>query len=211
MKIKAVIFSLLLAVFFAAPSFALIKIDNESVDLAISYAIKVRGSATDEILGKNWLNDGTGRILNVYTPFIQIVMKAQDYRLSGETAEDIKNLKKLMAKRISAVKRQNTVRFIVSLYGDKDDFAQNLTAYIEDESQMVTKGKKKAYLKIMPVKSQADKIAERDAFNPLHPFSAVNSYNFSFTSVEKLKTYYFVVSDGKEEVVRFLINNKDIF
>jgi hypothetical protein len=211
MKIKAVFLSLLLAIFFAAPSFALIKIDNESVDLAIDYAIKVKGNSSDDILGKNWLNDGTGRILNIYTPFIQIVMRAQDFSLSGDTPEDVKNIKKLMAKKITSIKKQDNIRFIVSVYGDKDDFAQKYTAYIVDENQIVTKGKKKEPLKLMPIKAEVDKIAERDAFNPLHPYSAVNSYNFNFAAINKLKTYYFVVSDGKEEVVRFLINNNDIF
>ena len=107
MKLKKVaILSILAFLFSVNSSFALIKIDDDSVDLAIKYGIKMKNSSTSDILGANWINDGTGRILNIYTPFIQLVMKSINLRSTGNNIEDLKLFKEKLGNKPEKIKKQ---------------------------------------------------------------------------------------------------------
>ncbi|MFH0702626.1 MAG: hypothetical protein V2B14_03700 [bacterium] len=215
MKLKNLIILIILSIFVfivnIGQSFALIKIDDESVNLAIKYSIKMKGMPTRDILGSNWLSDETGRILNIYSPFIQIIMKSTNQGTSGNPEEDIKNIKKILNNSINKIKIKNEIRFIIAIYGDKEDFAQKYNAYIIEADKYYSPDKFSKN-KIKPKKINTQKIAERDGFHPAHPFSAVNCYVFKFDDILKLKSYYFVLtSENNEEILKYKINNNEIF
>jgi|GEM_PF-3417255 len=205
------VFSLFLLsfIFSSLSAYSLVKIDDNSVDLAIKYGVKMKGNSVENILGTNWKNDGSGRILNIYSPFIQVAMKSTTKPSSGELDEDIKTVKNLLKYDITKVKNRNEVRFLVSFYGDNADFAKNCKAYIVEANKFSKDLKEQD--KITPKKTSVQKIADKDNFHPKHPFSAVNCYTFKFDKIFNLKEYYFIlVSDNKEEV-RYKINNEEIF
>ncbi|EKE03660.1 MAG: hypothetical protein ACD_20C00172G0013 [uncultured bacterium] len=188
-------------------SFALIKLDEESVDLAIKYGIQSKDMPTKNILSSNWLNDGTGRILNIYSPFIQVALKTTDQNSTGKMEEDIKTIKKRLYSKIDRIKEKNEVRFLIALYGDTEDFANNYKAQIVDINEY--EGQKKKIIK--PKKTNAQKVAEKDNFFPAHPFSAVNCYIFKFDNLFDLKEYYFILTNETGEEVKYKINNNEIF
>lgn len=206
--VKIIILFLLTFIFSTLSSYSLVKIDDNSIDLAIKYGIKMKGSPTESILGTNWLNDGNGRILNIYTPFIQVAMKSSSKPSAGESEEDIKLVKNLLQYDITKVKNKNEIRFLVAVYGDTIDFATQYKAYII-ETDKISSIKEKD--KINPKKSSVQKIADKDEYHPKHPFSAVNCYTFKFDNLFNLKEYYFIlVSDNKDEI-KYKINNEEIF
>ena len=190
-----------------ASSYAIIKIDDNSVDLAIKYGLKMKGNSVDYIMGPNWINDGNGRILNVYSPFIQLVMKSQNQGSTDNMQEDIKNIKIRLEKDITKIKTKNEIRFIVSIYGDKEDFAQKYKAFIVDANLISDSIKSQ----IKPKKINNQKIAERDQFDPKHPYSAINCYTFKFNDLANLKDYYFVIVSDNGDQVKYKINNAEIF
>ena len=209
MKIKSLfIAGLIVFAFSTASSQALIKIDDESVDLAIKYGIKSKDNPKNEILGSNWMNDYTGRTLNIYSPFVQIAIKAADQNTSGSPEEDLKIIKKRLAANITKVKNQNEIRFIIDIYGDSEDFAQKYKASIVDaESYYNSKNK----VTIKPKKSSLQKVADKDNYVPSHPYSAVNCYTFKFEDLFKLKEYFFILNSESGEKIEYKINNQEIF
>ena len=188
-------------------SYALIKIDDNSVDLAIKYGLKMKGNSPDYVLGSNWINDGTGRILNVYSPFIQLVMKSQNQGSTDDMEEDIKNIKTRLSRDITKIKNKNEIRFIVSIWGDKESFAQKYKAFVVS----VDSYSSDPTHTIKPKKTNNQKIAERDGFNPSHPYSAINCYTFKFNDIEKLKDYYFVLVSESGDEIKYRIINNEIF
>ena len=190
-------------------SLALIKIDDESIDIAITYGLKSKGMSTRDLLNSNWINDGTGQILNIYSPFIQIATKTTDQNSTGKVEEDLKAIKKRLSTKIDRIVDKNEVRFLVALYGNTEDFAQNYKAHIIDVNEYNGPNQKKNIIK--PRKADIQKIAEKDNFAPLHPFSSVNCYVFKFNDLFELKEYYFVLTNEKGEEVKYKINNEEIF
>ncbi|MDD3013386.1 MAG: hypothetical protein PHC34_06745 [Candidatus Gastranaerophilales bacterium] len=207
--VKIMILCFLTFIFNSLSSSALVKIDDNSIDLAIKYGIKMKGSSTENILSTNWVNDGNGRILNIYSPFIQIAMKSANKPSTGDAEEDLKMVKNLLQYDITKVKNKNEIRFIVAIYGDNINFAKNYKAYIIEANKFSNTLKEKD--KINPNKSSIQKIADKDNFHPKHPFSGINCYSFKFDNLFKLKEYYFIlVSDNKDEI-KYKINNENIF
>ena len=205
MKVKSAIFFAVCGLILnSSPSFSLIQPDDNSVDLAIKYGIKTKGNSTTYILGTNWVQDNTGAILNIYSPFIQIAVKSGNQNITGNIDEDVKIIKEKLKNTISAIKTKNEVRFILSFCGDSPYFSQKYKAYIIDIN---TSNK----AKIKPKKTSQQKEADKDGFNPEHPYSAVNCYIFKFDDISKLKEYYFIVAseDGKE--IKYKLNNSEIF
>lgn len=190
-------------------SFALIKIDKDSIDLAIKYGLKSKGLDTKDFLDSNWINDGNGRILNIYSPFIQIASKTTNQTAMGTTEEDIKNVKNRLITKINKIMDNNEVRFLVALYGDSENFAKNYKAYIIDASQSVDASKESK--KINPKKSHFQQVAEKDGFVREHPYSAVNCYTFKFDNLFNLKEYYFILKPENGEEIKYYINNEKVF
>lgn len=188
-------------------SFALVKLDDESIDIAIKYSIQMKNSPTSDILAANWINDGTGRILNIYTPFIQLVMKSINMRSTGTGIQDIKLFREKLGNKPEKIKKQNEVRCIISLYGDNDKFARNYKAYIVDDVNYAAKTGKT----IKPFKSSVQKTADKDSFNSIHPYSAVNCYDFKYKDIANLKDYYFILVSDTGEEIKYRISNNQIF
>jgi len=206
--IKLMILFLLTFVFSSLSSYALVKIDDNSVDLAINYGVKMKGSSIESTLGTNWVNDGNGRILNIYSPFIQVAMKTTSKPTTGDAQEDLKMIRNLLKYDITKIKNKNEIRFLVAIYGDSIDFAKNYKAYIIETDKILNI---KEQDKILPKKISVQKLADKDGFHPRHPFSAINCYTFKFDNLFKLKDYYFIlVSDNKDEI-KYKINNEEIF
>ena len=207
--LKFSVFSLILLFLSNVPSYAIIKIDDDSVDLAIKYGLKMKGNSVDYIMGPNWINDGKGRILNVYSPFIQLVMKSQTQGSTLDINEDVKNIKLRLQRDITKIKEKDEIRFIVSIYGDKDDFAQKYKAYIIDANMISSPSNPNNNIK--PKKTSNQKIAEHDGYDPKHPYSAINCYIFKFDDLANLKEYYFVLVSDSGDEIKYKINNAEIF
>jgi hypothetical protein len=188
---------------------ALVKIDDSSVDLAIKYGIKMKDTSLENVLGTNWLNDSNGRILNIYSPFIQIAMKSKTKPSVGDREEDLKIAKSLLNYDITKIKNRNEVRFLVSLYGDDVNFAKNYKAFIVETNKYSNSIPEK--FKISPKKISVQKIADKDSFHPKHPFSAVNCYVFKFDNIFQLKEYYFILVSNSKDEIKYKINNENIF
>jgi len=209
MKIKnLIIFTAITFIFSSCSSFALIKIDDNSIDLAIRYYLKTQGSSSEYDLGSNWKNDGKGRILNIYSPFIQIVMKSTNKGVTGNLEEDVKNIKTRLSNEITKIKTKNEVRFIVALYGDNSGFAQKYKASIVEAEYIDPSKIKKA---LLPKSANIQKVAEKDSFDPSHPFSAVNCYIYKFDDIFKLKNFVFILSSENGEEIKYKINSKEIY
>lgn len=210
MKIRyLIIFSLITIIFGTTRSFALIKIDNDSIDLAIKYGIKSKDLIKRDLLGSNWINDQSGRILNIYSPFIQIAVKTSNQNTTGNLENDLKTIKQQLSTSISKIEDRNEVRFILDFYGDTENFAQNYKAYIIDVDKYNDTGNDRYIIK--PKKASLQKIAAKDGFDPLHPYSAFNCYIFKFDDLTNLKEYFFVLTNGKGEEIKYKINNQEIF
>jgi hypothetical protein len=207
MKFKYLLILIIITFIFKPnTSLALVKIDDETIDLAIKYGLQAKDTSTRNLLDSNWINDGTGKILNIYSPFIQIASKISDQNSTGNTEEDLKTIKKRLYTKINAIKDKNEIRFIVALYGDTEDFAQGYKAYIFDVNQL-----NKAQKPIKPRKTCVQKIADKDVFVPAHPFSAVNCYTFKFDTLSKLEHYFFILKNEAGEEIRYEIDNSKIF
>lgn len=191
------------------PSNAIIKLDDNSVDLAVKYGIKMQGSSRDVILGENWINDGTGMFLNIYSPFIQVVMRVKDENTTDNPVQDLKNIRQKLKPQIDKIKELNEVRFISSLCGDNEEFAKDYKAYIISAEELYNKNPNKKLIK--PKKSKLQKVAEKDNYVPKHPYSAVNSYIFNFSDISGLKNYVFVLLSGDGKEIKYFINNNKIF
>ena len=104
---------------------------------------------------------------------------------------------------------KNEVRFLVAIYGDTEDFAQNYESYIMDVAEYNSSNKSKKIVK--PKKADAQKIADKDGFVPEHPFSAINCYTFKFSDLFDLKEYFFVIKSKDGQEFKYKINNSEIF
>lgn len=65
--------------------------------------------------------------------------------------------------------------------------------------------------KLMPKNTIYQNEAELDNYDPLHPYSGTNSYNFDYLEVAKFDKFYLVVKGPDEKEMRFLIEKNVIF
>lgn len=206
---------------------ALINLDDESVKIAIKYGLDNKYSSTKELMGPNWIEGEGGLLITVFSPFIQLATKAKSQNVPGSSDEDIVLVKKRLGRQLNQIKTRQQVRFIVQLTGDSPKFAKEYTAKIEQirdpeqvEKEEAKKGKgfwvfkskgAKKPKKIAPDKTIQQTVAEMDHYNPMHPYSATNSYNFDFEAVNKFDKFYFILIGPDEKEQRYMVDKNAIF
>jgi len=206
---------------------ALIKLDPDSIKIAIKYGLDNKYSTSKSILGPNWMEGDDGVIINIFSPFIQLATKAKSQNVPGASEEDIILVKKRLGKQLNEIQTRQEIRIIVQLVGDKEDFGKNYEAYIEEFIEKnendakdgdkevgfwLFKFKKhKSAAKITPNKEIRQDKAELDSYNPYHPYSCTNSYNFSFDKVNKLEKFNVVLKGPKDKQIKFLVEKNVIF
>ena len=227
---KNLVIIIILAVFcmglFTNQANALINIDDESIKISIKYGLDNKYSTSKELLGPNWIEGENGVIISIYSPFIQLATKAKSQNVPGATDEDIILVKRRLGRQLNQIKTRQDVRFIVQIVGDDPGFAQKFKAHIEEYIEnpdseeakkegkgfwiFKNKGPRKAK-KITPGNEVKQPKAELDHYNPVHPYSATNSYNFTFAQVDKYDKFYFVLTGADEKPIKFLIDKNAIF
>lgn len=208
---------------------ALINLDDESVKIAIKYGLDNKYSTTKDLLGPNWIEGEGGILITIFSPFIQLASKAKSQNVPGSSDEDIILVKRRLGRQMNQITTRQEVRFIVQLVGDDEGTCKGYEAHIEeilneedfyDESgQEKTKGfwffKKKASevkaKKITPEKVVKQNSAELDHYNPVHPYSCTNSYNFNFEKVNKYEKFNFVLKGPDDKEIKFVVDKNAIF
>lgn len=206
---------------------ALINLDDDSVKIAIKYGLDNKYSSAKELLGPNWIEGQEGLLITIFSPFIQLATKAKSQNVPGSSDEDIVLVKRRLGRQLNQIKTRQQVRFIVQLVGDSPKFAKEYSAKIEEmrdpdvvEEEEKNKGKgfwvfkskgAKKPKKIAPEQVVQQTTAEMDHYNPMHPYSATNSYNFEFDAVNKFDKFYFILVGPDEKEIRFLVDKNAIF
>lgn len=217
----------LVAGIFCSKANALINLDDESVKIAIKYGLDNKYSSAKEMLGPNWIEGEEGILITVFSPFIQLATKAKSQNVPGSSDEDIILVKRRLGRQLNQIKTRQQVRFIVQLVGNSPDFAKDYSAKVEEmrdpdvvEKEESNKGKgfwvfkskgAKKPKKIAPDQIVQQQSAEMDNYNPVHPYSATNSYNFDFEQVNKYDKFYFILIGPDEKEMRFLVDKNAIF
>lgn len=187
---------------------ALVKIDKQSIDLALKYGIQNQGMGYQTLLGNNWIEGPEGMLLNVYTPFMMLASKGYQSGLPADpTTEDLKKAKGQCGSLIRYLTdplNRIDAKFAVSMYGDDPAFAGDYKAIIEG----VGRGRE---FRLKPVRQFLQKVATKDAEASVRPYEAINSYYFNFADLQMLDDYRLILrrSDGTESV--FHIRNDKIY
>lgn len=191
-----------------APARALVKMDKQSVDLALKYGMQNAGMGYSTLLGGNWLEGPDGMLLNIYTPFMMLASKAYQGGFSREPDEaEVKKARGRYGRLITTYtdpKNRTEIKFAVSMYGDDPAFATRYRGWIEGF------GRGRDF-KVSPVRVLYQKEAHKDTEASQKPYEAVNSYYFNFDDVSVLDDYRFILETPDGERAVFKIRNDKIY
>jgi hypothetical protein len=189
------------------PGFSLIRIDKESIDLALRYGMTNQGLGLRNLLGENWIEGSDGVLLNIYTPFMMLASKAYHGNFPEEPSDaDVKKARNRYARLISTLSDphyKNQVKFSVSLYGDTPEFAGEYRARIEGFGR----GRNFA---IKPDRELRQKVATQDPEAKVKPYEAINAYYFDFNNIVNLEDYQFIIESPGNPPITFRIRNDRI-
>ena len=165
----------------ALPSLAWVKMDsNEGINAALVFGMRNQHLSMSSLLGDNWIEGENGTLLNVYSPFMMLAAKATKAGFPVKpTKSDLEAARKRFARDVyylSDTKNRIMVKFAVSFYGDKPDFAKTYFARI------VGSGRGKD-VTLKPEKQHLDDIAD-----PISNGESSGKY-------EAINSYYFLMSD----------------
>lgn len=219
-------FILILVLSVSQKSFALINLDDESIKISIKYGLDNKYSSSKELMGPNWMEDESGAILTIFSPFIQLASKAKSQNVPGSTDEDIKLVKKRLGRQLNQITVRQEVRFIVQICGSDPDIGTKYKGKVEEyldpeeikaskaeegKGFWVFKKRERKAKTFQPAKEILQNVAELDNYNPYLPYTAVNSYNYEFETINNLNKFYFVITGPNEKEIKFLIEKNVIF
>lgn len=177
----SLLFSLLMT---ALPASALLKMETKTINAALVYGMKHQKEGISSILGNNWVENGEGALLNIYSPFMMLATKASRAGLSSRpTSSDLQQARKRFGKEVafySDTRNRLTVKFAISFYGPTPDFAKTYYARIEG----IGRGKS---FEVKPSRQALDQIADPigkrtgATYTPLPPVGSTPADN---TTVE---------------------------
>ena len=201
--------TLSLALLLASPALALEKIGTtESINKAITHAARHREAGLAAVLDTNWQEGENGALLNVYTPFMMVATKAAKLQLPAEPqVEDFQSARKNMGRLISQLqdpKMTQEVKFALSFYGEKPDFASHYRARIQGYGRG-------AEVNLKPVRQIIDKVADPVPNARDNPYMAINSYYFDFNELAPLEEIQFIVESPSGESHVFRLNAKSLY
>ena len=181
---------------------AMAPLSKKMISQAIKYGLLNEGTGLYQFLGYNWQVADDGVLINIYTPFVEISRAVARRRINMDpTPENIAKVRKQIERDIHFNWRYPKVRFIVSLFGDSPTFATEYYAVIEG----VGHGKK---VLLRPTKRSVDHNAQKELNATNKPYSAVNSYEFDFETVQKLDEFRFRLFTAKGEEISFDLVNR---
>ena len=192
----------------ASAADALVRIDTQSIDLALKYGIERQGTGYANFLGSNWLEAEDGTLLNIYTPFMLIASKGFKSGMPQEpSSEDLKKLHKRyysFIHQFTDPRNPINIKFAVSLFGETEDFATQYQGWIEGF------GRGKSFL-LKPSKQLLQAKAALNNNASVKPYEAVNAYYFRFDEVENLQDYTFKLLGPDGKIREYHIKNDRIF
>lgn len=195
----------LIAIMTAPPSFALIKLTDQTILDAIRYGLKNQDMGLSFFLGPNWREGKDGFLLNIYTPYIEIARSAVTHKAGPVDPTDVElnKARKTIVEDASYIYTHPTVKFLCSMYGQDAAFAKGYYADIEG----VGRGRK---IHLLPTKSIRQGIAKKDDGATFQRFSAINTYHFKYDDIAPLDEIIFrLYGKGKPSVV-FKIKTKSL-
>jgi hypothetical protein len=204
------VFTVLLAlcVQLGATSHALIKMDDKSIKLALTYGMKNQRMGYKSLLGPNWLESTDGTLLNIYTPFMMLAAKSSRGGFSPEpTEKDVEDAKKKYARLIQHMKDPKEtldVKFSVALYGEEPDFAGRCKV------KLMGFGRGKE-VKLLPSREILQRTATRMEGVSENPYEAINAYYFKMNDIEPLDEYQFILTRANGTSVTFTVKNSLIY
>jgi hypothetical protein len=190
------------------PAEALVKMDKESVVLALKYGMQNKSLGYRALLGSNWIEGPDGCLLNVYTPFMMLAVKGfhGDYP-ENPTEKDIEKAKNRNARYVTNFLDplyKKEIKFSLSMYGEDAGFAYLYRARIKGF------GRGKEFT-LKPSREYRQKIANFDKEASVKPYDGINTYYFSFDDIAILDEYTFIVEDGIHEPVEFNLRNASLY
>lgn len=190
------------------PVEALVRLDKESIDLALKYGMQNQGMGYNTLLGPNWIEGSDGALLNIYTPFMLIAAQSYGGGFSrNPSKEDIAEGRKRYARLITRLKDPKniqTIKFSVALFGDSPTFSAAYTARIEGF------GRGRNFV-LKPTKVIVPPEGVLDPGARLHPYESINAYYFKYADVALLDDYRLILDAPGAEPVVFAIKNDRIY
>jgi hypothetical protein len=210
------------------PSFALIKMDKQSVNAALVYGMKNQKLGLSHLLGPNWVENGDGALLNIYSPFMMLATKAARAGLPiRPTSGDLEKARKRFGKEVafySDPKNRLTVKFAVSFYGNSPDFAKRYAV-----ARIVGIGRGKSF-DIRPTRQLLDQIADpvgqastataekgsEKTASDVPPrkaalYEAINAYYFHLADLLDLQEFQFTLESPSGPPITFRLNNERLY
>ncbi len=187
-KIFSIIFSLLLLItvsFTSLQALALVSLSDSTINEAIEQGLRTKKLGLSELLDGNWKEGANGALLNIYTPYMDIAKSVRHLDMTNDpSAEDVKKARKKIHKDLDYIWTHQTVKFIVSLYGDNSGFAKNYYAVIEGfgRGQNFT---------LYPDKTVQQYLANKEGDVKDSPFTAVNTYTYNFDKIAPMDEFTF--------------------
>lgn len=209
-RISAMALSLLTGVLISGnAAFALMKMDSHAVDAALVYGMQNQKMGLADLLGPNWIEGENGALLNVYSPFMMLATKAARAGLSKNPSKsDLEKARNRFGREVafySDTKNKVQVKFAVSFYGDRPEFAQGYKAKI------VGFGRGKEF-ELKPAKQILDQKADPvQGGQSGAAYEAINSYYFNFSDLENLQEFKLVVEGPSGPPLEFRMNNERLY
>jgi hypothetical protein len=193
----------------ACPAWALIKMDSDSVTMALRYGMMNQDKGFAGLLASNWIEGTDGALLNVYTPFMLLASRAARAKYpTAPTDEDLAKARKQFATMIHSYTDPDEiqrVKFAVSFFGVAATSGVNSTAQIEGiaDGRVVILKPSKQY-------RQPSAVTQRSEIYP-DKFDIVNSYYFNFNDLVRFDRYELLITPADGPPMRFTISNKQIY
>jgi hypothetical protein len=193
---------------FASPAVALVRMDRESIDMALKYGIKHQGSTFQELLGPNWIEGPDGILVNVYTPFMLLASRAAKGGFPIEPSDtDLQAARTKYARTIRDFGDEAhppNVKFALSLQVNSPYEAAYTKAFVEGYA----KGR---LLRLKPTRSYPQPSATLLQQGNKPVYDAISSYYFSFPEVAEMETFDLVLEPKDKPPIRIPVNNQSIY
>jgi hypothetical protein len=203
--VSGLLLSMVLAASTMQPAFGIIKLTDVSIENAIRYGLKNQDMGLSFFLGPNWIENETGVLLNVYTPYMEVARSAVTHKAgpSVPTDEDVIKARKTIIEDTHYIYHHPTVKFMTSMFGTTPDFAKGYYADVEG----VGRGRR---TRLLPAKMLTQGVAKKDDGSTFMRYSAINSYHFKYEDIAKLDELTFRLYGKGKKTHTFKIKTKDL-
>jgi hypothetical protein len=193
----------------AQPAQALIRMDTESITMALKYGMANQNKGLAGVLGSNWMEGPDGALLNIYTPFMLLATKVSKAGYPTEpTEEDLNRARKEFRRDVVGLtdaQEKQRVKFALSFFGDDETFAVNTTARLEGVAEGRT-------IVLKPVRElRQPSLTVKPSQLYTGKYEAINSYYFLLEDLMKFESFDIVFTPKTGEPIRFHVSNQQIY